>query len=442
MSNSYERGIEWPSLSLLNEIEGIQEPYDDTSHRDMLETDTLRQKTSSVHRTCLVKQFNFVKENIGLLLRLLSADEPQNTIKRNELKPLKFLFACGVNFFSMYTSPFVEFLPKYNKRKRYGRIELGEWIIHKLRINTHVYLLDSTLNGETTKSSRGASIKKVYLCKPIRILNAHNKTLLRTDPASLPQDTLNTPLKNNEEVDPNFAYLYNCSYCYIYLLCPLFHVKIDSCNSCTIVLGAVSGIISVEKCKNVTIIAACQSIQIVNCDGSTFFLFTSRSPLLIGSNHGLVFGPYNTHYKSLQRHIHDARLDTRKNRWNQPIVYVLEILKNKQTIPSRAAMRMAPQRLERQTYVTIKPDNFVPFRIPFELQGQTKQIPFELENDYQLALEEHSEDVINVKKVLDKIKDKKLQAKVQESIKEKFETWLAETGEIQQIEDLLSLQME
>lgn len=446
-SKSYERGVEWPSVYILNEEDGTLESLEEVKAKENVDMEAFKKKSTCPRRTSLISQYNFIKENINLILRLLSADEPQNTIKRSELKPIKSLFACGNNFHSLINTPIVDFLPRLNKKKKYERLELGEWIIHKLRINTHIYLFDNDAKDQNIRISRGGPHKKTPLHKPIRIINVHNKTLLRTDPDSLPKEASppKSP-KHSESVDALFGRIQNCTYCYIYLLCPMFHIKIENCNNCTIVLGAVSGIVSVENCKSVTIIAACHSIQISDCDSSIFYLFTNRRPVLIGSNHGLKFGPYNTHYRSLLRHIYEAKLDMKINEWDEPIFYVMEILKQKPSpnipYPNRAPIRATPHRVERSSYVIIKPDHFVPFRIPFELQGQTKQIPFELSNDYQLALEEHSEDAINFKKVVDKIKDKKLQSKIQELIREKFESWLVESGEIQQIEDLISLQME
>lgn len=389
---------------------------------------------------------------MGFLLRLLSADDPQNIIRKRELKPLKFLFACGNNFYSTTNNSVIDFFPKSNKKKKYGRSELSEWIIDKLRINTYLYLDCNFEDESEIRNIQSAYPKKNILYRPLRIINVHNKTLLRTDPESLPKNdsySQSEALKNkmDENVDMKYVKISNCSYCYIYLLYPIYFVNISSCSNCTIILGSVGGVVSVEDCKSVTLIAACHSIQIQNCISSTFNLLTNRRPILLGSNYNLQFGPYNTHYRSLLRHTEEARLVTSINYWNEPIIYVLDVLKH-DTSPevsclTRSPLRTSPHRFERQTYSLIKADNFLPFRVPFELQGQTKQIPFELETDYQLALEEHSEEAINLKKTIEKIsRDRKQQNKIQKIIKEKFENWLIETGGLQQIENLVSLQME
>lgn len=175
---------------------------------------------------------------------------------------------------------------------------------------------------------------------------------------------------------------------------------------------------------------------------------THNQPLVLGSNYNLRFGPYCTHYRSLDRHVAEAGLDVSQNLWNQPLLFLVELLKDHQPsiVPiggSRHALKLAISKLEKQTYNLVSPDNFSPFRIPFELHGPTKQIPFPLPSDYQLALEDHTEEAILLKKELDRlIQDKKRQAQVQLLVRTHFEKWLAETGAMQQIEDLVKLQIQ
>lgn len=106
-------------------------------------------------------------------------------------------------------------------------------------------------------------------------------------------------------------------------------------------------------------------------------------------------------------------------------------------------LRSAITKIEKQTFSLVSPDNFSPFRVPFEVHGSTKQNPFPLPSDYQLALEDHTEEAILLKKELDRlIQDKRTQVQVQTLVRTQFEKWLAETGAMQQIEDLVKLQIQ
>jgi hypothetical protein len=100
----------------------------------------------------------------------------------------------------------------------------------------------------------------------------------------------------------------NCSALFLYVLRPMGHVRISECIDCTIVLGAVGGILDVRDCKRTKIIAACHAVQAANNEDCDFFLLTNTKPILLGSNHGLFFGPFNTHYRSLHRHLREARI--------------------------------------------------------------------------------------------------------------------------------------
>lgn len=98
--------------------------------------------------------------------------------------------------------------------------------------------------------------------------------------------------------------------------------------------------------------------------------------------------------------------------------------------------------LEQMPYSIVRPESFLPFRVPFELAGDTKSNPYELSNEYRSALEESATEAIELKQAIEKRKfDKSMRDRVRAVIGAHFENWLRQTGNYQQLEDLIRLQL-
>jgi hypothetical protein len=225
----------------------------------------------------------------------------------------------------------------------------------------------------------------------------------------------------------------------------LTDVRVESCHDCTIVLGAVGGILDVRRCKNVNIIAACHSIQVNHCQDSAFYLLTNSRPLLLGVNHQLQFAPFNTHYRSIGRHLREAQISTTINYWSDPLLLAIE--RAKSTAAIVASPTSSPSRswtaLEQLPYALMRPESFTPFRVPFELTGDTKSNPYELSAEYRSSLEEAATQAIELKQAIEKKKlDKSMKERIRAVIHAHFENWLRTTGNWQQIEDLVRLQLQ
>ena len=92
----------------------------------------------------------------------------------------------------------------------------------------------------------------------------------------------------------------DCSDVHMYLLQPFEHVTIAACTGCTIVVGAVAGLLHVVDCENTTITSAGRRILVSNSSDVVFCVFTPSPPLLVGDNRNCQFGPYNTYYDGLR----------------------------------------------------------------------------------------------------------------------------------------------
>jgi hypothetical protein len=91
-----------------------------------------------------------------------------------------------------------------------------------------------------------------------------------------------------------------CSDSHMYFLQPFEHATISACSGCTIVVGAVAGLLHVVDCERTTITSAARRVLVSNCYDVTHNIFTPSPPLLVGDNRNCKFAPYNTHYDGLR----------------------------------------------------------------------------------------------------------------------------------------------
>ena len=86
----------------------------------------------------------------------------------------------------------------------------------------------------------------------------------------------------------------------MYLLQPFEHVTLAACTNCTVVVGAVAGMLHVVDCEKTKITAAARRILVSNSSDVLLNVFTPSPPLLVGDNRACQFAPYNTYYDGLR----------------------------------------------------------------------------------------------------------------------------------------------
>lgn len=91
-----------------------------------------------------------------------------------------------------------------------------------------------------------------------------------------------------------------CSDAHFYLLQPFEHVTISACTGCTIVVGAVAGLMHVVDCEKTTITSAARRFLVSNSSDVQMCVFTPSPPLLVGDNRSCQFAPYNSYYEGLR----------------------------------------------------------------------------------------------------------------------------------------------
>jgi Tubulin binding cofactor C len=138
----------------------------------------------------------------------------------------------------------------------------------------------------------------------------------------------------------------DCSDAHFYLLQPFEHVTIAACTGCTIVVGAVAGLLHIVDCEKTFITSAARRVLVSNSCDVQLCLFTPCPPLLVGDNRSCQFAPFNTYYDGMRedllatglaapaavvvsdhnnssRHDNDAAawplLQCASNKWKQPI---------------------------------------------------------------------------------------------------------------------------
>jgi len=92
----------------------------------------------------------------------------------------------------------------------------------------------------------------------------------------------------------------DCSDVHMYLLQPFEHVTIAACTNCTVVVGAVAGMLHVVDCEKTKITSAARRILVSNSSDVQLNVFTPSPPLLVGDNRACQLAPYNTYYDGLR----------------------------------------------------------------------------------------------------------------------------------------------
>jgi len=92
----------------------------------------------------------------------------------------------------------------------------------------------------------------------------------------------------------------DCSDVHMYLRQPFENVTIAASKGCTIVVGAVAGLLHVVDCEKTKITTAARRILVSNSCDTIMCVFTPTPPLLVGDNRSCQFAPYNTYYEGLR----------------------------------------------------------------------------------------------------------------------------------------------
>ncbi|XP_036731113.2 TBCC domain-containing protein 1 isoform X3 [Manis pentadactyla] len=213
--------------------------------------------------------------------------------------------------------------------------------------------------------------------------------------------------------------IHRCNESFIYLLSPLRSVTIEKCRNSTFVLGPVQTALHLHSCDSVKVIAVCHRLSISSTTGCIFHILTPTRPLVLSGNRTVTFAPFHTHYPMLEDHMARTGLATVPNYWNNPMI-------------------VCRGNSDTSVFQLLPPCEFYVFIIPFEMQGDTTEIPGGLPAAYQKALGQREQKIQIWQKTVKEAhltKDQRKQFQV--LVENKFYEWLINTGHRQQLDSLV-----
>ncbi|XP_030717099.1 TBCC domain-containing protein 1 isoform X1 [Globicephala melas] len=213
--------------------------------------------------------------------------------------------------------------------------------------------------------------------------------------------------------------IHRCNETFVYLLSPLRSVTIEKCRNSTFILGPVQTALHLHSCDNVKVIAVCHRLSISSTTGCIFHILTPTRPLILSGNQRVTFAPFHTHYPMLEDHMARTGLATVPNYWDNPMIVCRE---NSST----------------NVFRLLAPCEFYVFIIPFEMEGDTTEIPGGLPSAYQKALGQREKKIQTWQKTVKEARLTKDQRKqFQVLVENKFYEWLINTGHRQQLDSLV-----
>ncbi|KAL7881282.1 hypothetical protein AOLI_G00081300 [Acnodon oligacanthus] len=230
-----------------------------------------------------------------------------------------------------------------------------------------------------------------------------------------------TLAKDSEKLAGANVKLHRCSEAFIYLLSPLRSATLDKCRNSTVVLGPVETSVHVQSCENVRLVCVAGRLAIGASSRCTVHALTPTRPLLLPGNTALTLGPFHTHYPTLEDHMASVGLAVVPNLWDQPLLYSPD-----GPAPGPSCYRILP------------PEEFCTLVVPFQMEGDTCEVPGGLPPAYQQAVEAREQRVQEWQRtVKDAHLNKEQRRQFQALVEQKFHQWLLETGKRQELDSLL-----
>ncbi|XP_068102995.1 TBCC domain-containing protein 1 isoform X2 [Hyperolius riggenbachi] len=227
-----------------------------------------------------------------------------------------------------------------------------------------------------------------------------------------------TLAKSSETLVDARVKLINCNESYIYLLSPLRCVTIEKCRNSTFVLGPVQIVLHVQMCDHVRVISVCQRLSLSSTTSCTFHILTPTRPVLYSGNQSVTFAPYHTHYAMLEDHMGHAGIATLPNYWDRPQFFSTES--------------------DSQVWKLMSPREFYTFVVPFEMEGDTTEVPGSLPPAFLKSIEQRQQKVQMWQKTVKEAKlTREQRKKFQTLVEHKFNEWLVKTGNRHQLDSLV-----
>ncbi|XP_044149167.1 TBCC domain-containing protein 1 [Bufo gargarizans] len=257
----------------------------------------------------------------------------------------------------------------------------------------------------------GSNRKAKIICNVYKVPRGNHMVLM----SYIHRQTL---AKSSETLVGARVKITHCNESFIYLLSPLRSVTIEKCRNSTIVLGPVQTVLHVQMCDHVKVISVCQRLSLLSTTSCTFHILTPTRPLLFSGNQGVVFAPFHTHYSMLEDHMGQTGLATLPNYWDRPHLLSTEN--------------------DNQVWKLMSPREFCSFVIPFEMEGDTTEIPGGLPPVFQKSMDQRQQKIQMWQKAVKEAKITREQRKqFQTLVEQKFNEWLVKTRNRHQLDSLV-----
>lgn len=248
--------------------------------------------------------------------------------------------------------------------------------------------------------------------------------------------------------------LLSCHDSYIYVLTSLRHATISGCTDCHIMLGAVSGGVTISGCERCSITLASRSLTVANCSDATLYVLCNVPPLVVGDSRGVVFAPHNTRYATLGAHLAVAQIST------EPKCNYWDCLRTLTTSGAEPSAQKAEEGLQTTGVADdgvrlMAPESFTLRLAPFAFAAETAPsatttLPCSLPQAYAAAIAAHRARVDHIRAIAASIASTEggelagveAAAQLPAVIHAHFKDWLARTGNLSQINDLLQFDLE
>jgi len=111
----------------------------------------------------------------------------------------------------------------------------------------------------------------------------------------------------------------------IVCLTPSTYAHVIGCSDCTIFLGPVCGILTIEHSEKIRIVGSCFRVRLVNCVDVKMNLWSGTRPILLGDCRGVVAGPMSARYPLVSKHCEsvcppDLVISSAFQPWRHPIL--------------------------------------------------------------------------------------------------------------------------
>eukprot|EP01147_Barroeca_monosierra_P008726 gene8726-1110_t len=268
-----------------------------------------------------------------------------------------------------------------------------------------------------------------HLVLPPFVSVQETKPFIRADllcPAVISRLSRATQMWDTNQLDMIDLHIHKCNTAVLYILSPLRHVWIDECIRCTIVVGAVAGVLHLSNSRRCTIVATCSRLMSRMTTDTLVHLCTNTRPILLDSTQSLTLAPYHTFYGSLERHMAKAKIFPLRNLWNQPL----------HVFPTGASSIDGN---------ILDPQKLCPFTIPFDTSGETKKNPCAAPSEYQLAVIDNLTFARKFRESLKQFKGGVINEittstniihQFEATVQSSFVEWLMQTKRLRQVHDL------